>query len=1020
MKKALLAISALSVIASAVFFKPLAVWALEHYLGDLLETPVVVRKLTLSPIGVQASITDNENIINAEVVEVYPLKVKFDFEGNADAFKVYHPLKAKASVKGELSYKDHLEVNASLEAFGGISKVGVLQGDEDWFVDLNASEINLVQVCEENNLSIAMDGRVNATLLLHTNTSLDSHLQLQSNEFSIEERRFTKVRLDLKKVEEHVQAWAIFKTADIKNQGIWLNYFMDTQRFDARADLLYKENQHNLLIDINGTHDDKTVKSSIQARVADSFLKMDDIVYTLESNALQSSFALHLLRLQNHGFLLKQLGFPLKGDFIAGGKVFYTPNKIDVSAHTKSLGGALDVHYDGNTTQWKGQGIQITKITDLLAQKPIAKGGFDLKGNYTERGLENQLSAPSIVIANEKLEKVDLKLKGPLNDLALGLSLKSAYAIVESVDVNISDFNRTLIKAKVLTPYITEPIYLSSNGQYHDEVLEGDVHAFSKSIDLNVSKVRYDQDGLYALFKSWVDPELSHIQKRLHFRGSVAYKDDVKVRVVNKDFGGKVVGTLKGERIGLKATKLQLGRLLKSLNQPVYADAKLNLDVAGDLKTQQFVLQSDALKLNPEFTDLNNTLALRVKGKLSPDKVTLWPEVEEAHLQTQGGKVDFTFDTKEMNLSLPVYVLNEDKKIPLTLKTDVNLMDDVKGSAFLKRYGDILILPAFHYQKGVFESDVDLHVVELNEYSHFLNFEMYGPLKISGDIAYRNEKPYVHLSTKTFRGLMDFNLEGDMLKLDLDHLAVARIGNLLKNREGRKRGDLSGEVNYHLKAKTGKTRLTIRDARFEGIDVDKSFREFKDMLGLNLFSIGEGYIKRGLSAAGDANISTPITQLELDLDISPDLIVTKDVAMATEELRFAINAELKHNGDIQDFEVAIVDYRGCSILTQHLKGNITDPELEGTTSTAVVVISKAPEEVWHTGQKVLDAGASILDSAASFVWQKGLRQEGDLRLVENTLSTGRNIFSQGKAIVVTGECTPFYTGSVPHPAIPVE
>jgi hypothetical protein len=186
-------------------------------------------------------------------------------------------------------------------------------------------------------------------------------------------------------------------------------------------------------------------------------------------------------------------------------------------------------------------------------------------------------------------------------------------------------------------------------------------------------------------------------------------------------------------------------------------------------------------------------------------------------------------------------------------------------------------------------------------------------------------------------------------------------------------------------------------------------------LGLNIFAMGETLIKKRPWKGDDINLTTEISHAEFDVAITPELIISKDIAIATKNNRFAVNATVHHDGEIKNFEVAILDLQGCALLTQKLKGNISDPKLVGTEGTAVVILAQTPEQILKTGGKIIDAGTGIIDSAASFLWEKGLRQDSKVTLVSDTFSKGRNVFSSGKEILVSGKCTVYYNGKVQHP-----
>ena len=204
-----------------------------------------------------------------------------------------------------------------------------------------------------------------------------------------------------------------------------------------------------------------------------------------------------------------------------------------------------------------------------------------------------------------------------------------------------------------------------------------------------------------------------------------------------------------------------------------------------------------------------------------------------------------------------------------------------------------------------------------------------------------------------------------------------------------------------------KSNITIH-----GIDIDKSLQSYNDILGLNIYSMGKSLYLRSSIKKEEKRLSTFIKDIELDLEIDKEYIISKDVAMSTQDSLFAADVKIKRDGEIEELNIAILDDQGCSIIQQELSGHITDPSIKSTKSTAVVILGHAPSAILNTGGKIVNASANFIDSTTSYIWKKALRRESDITIVNDTLTKGSNIFSSGKEILVSGKCKVFYDGKV--------
>ena len=90
----------------AITFKPLLEFSLEKYLSSLLETEVVVKELNIFDLSVDTSIKQDENRALIKITSFSPLKADINYQGDIDAFSLYHPLHGKSNIDGNVSYDE--------------------------------------------------------------------------------------------------------------------------------------------------------------------------------------------------------------------------------------------------------------------------------------------------------------------------------------------------------------------------------------------------------------------------------------------------------------------------------------------------------------------------------------------------------------------------------------------------------------------------------------------------------------------------------------------------------------------------------------------------------------------------------------------------------------------------------------------------------------------------------------------------------------------------------------------------
>jgi len=127
-----------------------------------------------------------------------------------------------------------------------------------------------------------------------------------------------------------------------------------------------------------------------------------------------------------------------------------------------------------------------------------------------------------------------------------------------------------------------------------------------------------------------------------------------------------------------------------------------------------------------------------------------------------------------------------------------------------------------------------------------------------------------------------------------------------------------------------------------GLDIDDFLKNFQQNRTFSLFDIGlvlyAGPI--GLLATkrndlakievSDWRKKTLITNLVSDWKIQNDSLIADDIAFTTKNNRIALKGKYNYDADILDFNIALLDYNGCSILNQRFAGLSDKPKMVGS------------------------------------------------------------------------------------------
>lgn len=1011
MRKSLLYFSLFAVLA-LFLFKPITLYTVETYLSSLLKTEVKVTKSALFKGELQTSIKDKNNLASIKINTFFPFQADFAYKGNVDAFAVYHPVKGLAELQGKLYYKDVLKLRAELNAFGANALVEVKGLAEDLEVLGNIFHFDLRTFKDENNLPVDLSGSVDGEIEFHT--SQDSTISLTSESVTLQNNEIENIRVQLSKTEEDIYAWTTFEAKDIEYKGAWFHYDENRSRFDGKLDLQAKGSKRELIINLEGEHKDTVILAKADANIGDSRIDINDLVYDNNSSEASAVFQIDLVALEKNTYISDLLGISLQGDFSAKGRAEYKAGSLKADVTTQSLGGDLALSLDEGRIKWKAEDVELAKLLYLVKLDEKISASLNTKGVFTNNNIDAQISTKKLTVGKEEIKNLAIAAKGPLNRLEGKLHLDTPYANIEDSAIRLADLSRFDLDANVTTPYTSEDISVRAKALYSNGQGSLELNATSAELSLSFLDVGYAQGRLDGNYTAAIESGLSGLKNRLRLEGEFSYDEVFEAKMKMQDLGGTLEASLHGTSFKANASAIDLKVLLENLHQAPYASGSFDLKAQGSLESIDFGLSAQRLSLNKNETGMDENISCKIKARINTKELVLWPNINNRYLDIQKGTVHFSFEDKSLYLSLPLKLRKDGLEFLVVSKA--NVQDDIRADLYLSHKDDRLRLNKLTYKEQHLQTEIALDIKELEVYKNISGQKLHGPFSLQGKARYEDGKPYVYLNSDSLGGRSDLRLEDKELQVRLDDISHTKLERLLReNSVISKKGLIDANADYDLMKKSGQINVSGRDLEFRGIDLDKTIQGYQDILGLDIFAIGKNILSKDWIRSDDAALVTTIDQLQVDLDITPDLIVSKDLALATKNFRFAANAQLKHDGEIKACEIAIIDYRGCAVLRQRLKGNISSPELVNTSGAAVTILGSVPSKVLGTGGKILKAGTGIIDSGADFIWKKALRQDSNVTLISDTLTEGYNVLSAGKDIVVSGKCELFYKGKVKHP-----
>jgi hypothetical protein len=249
-------------------------------------------------------------------------------------------------------------------------------------------------------------------------------------------------------------------------------------------------------------------------------LRNRSLVYDLADNSLQTDYTLHLPDLGRLQFLTKQR---LKGKLTLTGKAKVAGKSIEATAHSDTLGGAIDALFKNGKAGVTVKGIQTVALTDMLGYPHI----FDSK-------------------ANMQLDFNTLNKKGSLHaELLNGQILPNKMTFLlrqmANFDITREIYERTTLDTKI-----------------DDKILRSNLHMKSRLTEID------SQDGLIDLDKQKIDTT-------------------IRIKLRQYDIPVVLTGSLASPNVKIDAKALMKGKAKEELQKHLPKELK-NSPAGGLLK----------------------------------------------------------------------------------------------------------------------------------------------------------------------------------------------------------------------------------------------------------------------------------------------------------------------------------------------------------------------------------------------------------------------------------------------------
>ena len=629
----------------------------------------------------------------------------------------------------------------------------------------------------------------------------------------------------------------------------------------------------------------------------------------------------------------------------ANGKILFNAD-LDISNLTAPKGGfkiASNAILPNTTLLAKNYSIILPKDPIKLAINGEAKG---------ENILATILANSSYLNLNSNNLALNLKDYSSNGDLKLTLQniIASGFSLKKPINAN-QNLKSTQIanqEANLALNIVTNPILAKlSIPNYKPKNLTLNAKNLNLKEILEFASLPYDAKGTLDL--------------------------DAKVNEINlTNLSYKLTANLNSDIQSIVFNKLNLAN-----------NNTLNADIKGDSKTLEILANSDLfdskLKANTLLKDYTlETISLDLQNLNLQKLAKLFQYNANGFLSAKidlknfkDSNFDGNFNLQSQNITIAKNTLNAlsgmnfKKDISLSLDGDGKFSNGA-GQAELKANGKDINLEItnakINLKDNTYSTDFFINTQNIANINPTA-MELQGALTLKGKATLKNNIPTLYLQNQDF-GDLTIDLANEKLKLIGDNLDVKKIANFTGNGKIIKGGIINTNADLTFKGMDAPTiiknlngafLLSGHDIEIYSIDIDALAKNFEKSNQISLLDIGAFVLAGpiGIATTKGSNIGmlglntlldtkTAIKQLEMQLDIQKGIAYAKDVAFATGKTRIAaIGAINLNNNAFENFSIGILDSQNCAKYSQAIKGTLTDPKIQVTSTTISTAVNLA-------------------------------------------------------------------------------
>ena len=725
------------IITILLYFKSMAIFVLEVYSSLLIDKPVTITKLNFIDSKIDCYIEDKTNILNLDILQVYPTYIDAKYSGDIDAFSKYHSLKGKSSIDAKVYYENSLLVDAKASLYSSELEVHVKQNNEEYDVLVDIKSLNLQKLQEENQKDYNLSGIVSSTISFKTPSQVA--FNLKSENINVYDEDIKNINLDFNmkddkytllsssvlthlgktliasngtyKNELHAQADIRFQKEHIKlsnikyidkiislntsifNGDISLNIKNDKVKYNAlhvdisKALKFFKRDEKITgIVDLNGyiDVDDLTARVYLNSKIISTY------TYNIEELAIEANSYMDNIEYK--------LSTNIQDEYIeANGNIKYKDG-LDIEIFTNKFESDTEIYLKEDKFKIKSKHINLTKVQDLLEQDDILDGDIDLDANGTLENIDFKITSDELDILmypNYFKDAVSLKIEGNYNPKYITLKPHIQNENIKIYDGYLTyNIDSKFIKTsqKILLKEKKDPIKLNLISKVqapynsHGKIIYKDDDIIINTFEFSDNRVKSDFSIDIKELSEYKVLTKKTMRGPLHVDAN--YHNDTLI-AVSETFGGKLTLEADDEAVFIYANTLEMTKIDNILNlEYLFSDGDITGNVNFHRKTKEantYIVGSDivmnGMDIDKRLSTLQNALGLNIvalgKAAYKGYKYSKDESIIN-HLQFNTSLVDGNITLKDVAMSTNKFRISADGSIKQDgdiNKLNINLLD---------------------------------------------------------------------------------------------------------------------------------------------------------------------------------------------------------------------------------------------------------------------------------------------------------------------------------------------------------